>query len=72
MQCRLCGRKLDDPNDVLTEDIAGDCIRCMIQEEYAIGDYKTASQLLQQAMNNSQMMIISTMLKELFSSQEHR
>lgn len=29
--CRICGRKLDQPNDPTTEDCGGDCLRCMAE-----------------------------------------
>ncbi|MCA8050806.1 hypothetical protein [Burkholderia arboris] len=28
-QCRICGRALDNPEDPLSEDCGGDCLKCM-------------------------------------------
>ena len=48
MNCNICKRKLDNPEDPFSIDCGGDCAWCMIPIEYDIGDYTTASLLLEE------------------------
>lgn len=42
MNCNICGRKLDNPNDPLSENCGGDCAYCMLRIETEAGDYQVA------------------------------
>lgn len=42
MNCSICKRELDNPEDPLSENLGGDCAFCMLDAEVKIGDLNTA------------------------------
>lgn len=52
MNCTICKRELNNPDDPFSDDCGGDCAMCMLPIEFDIGYYATAMLIAQSIVDN--------------------